>query len=48
MRLVLPQPKSAKWLQRIEYLEADKPGYWEVGGYRNRGDPWQEQRYSID
>jgi DMSO/TMAO reductase YedYZ molybdopterin-dependent catalytic subunit len=29
-------------------LKVDKPGYWEVRGYHNRGDPWQEQRYSID
>jgi DMSO/TMAO reductase YedYZ molybdopterin-dependent catalytic subunit len=24
------------------------PGCWEVRGYHNRGDPWQEQRYSGD
>ena len=26
----------------------DAPGYWEVRGYHNRGDPWAEQRYSDD
>ena len=51
MRLVLPHLyfwKSAKWLLRIEFLDHDAPGYWEVRGYHNRGDPWEEQRYSGD
>ena len=51
VRLVVPHLyfwKSAKWLQAIEFLAADAPGYWEVRGYHNRGDPWQEQRYSGD
>ncbi|MES2096115.1 MAG: sulfite oxidase-like oxidoreductase [Pseudomonadota bacterium] len=37
--------KSAKWISRIEFLGADKPGFWEVNGYHMRGDPWSEQRY---
>ncbi|NKB20869.1 MAG: molybdopterin-dependent oxidoreductase [Alphaproteobacteria bacterium] len=40
--------KSAKWLRRIEFSEDDKPGYWEIRGYHNEGDPWQEERYSDD
>ncbi|MBC7578406.1 MAG: sulfite oxidase-like oxidoreductase [Tardiphaga sp.] len=51
VRLIVPHLyfwKSAKWLQRIEFVTEDKPGYWEVRGYHNRGDPWQEQRYSDD
>jgi DMSO/TMAO reductase YedYZ molybdopterin-dependent catalytic subunit len=51
VRLVVPHLyfwKSAKWLQSIEFLRADAPGYWEVRGYHNRGDPWAEQRYSGD
>ena len=49
VRLVVPHLyfwKSAKWLQAIEFLSHDAPGYWEVRGYHNRGDPWAEQRYS--
>ena len=49
VRLVVPHLyfwKSAKWLKAIEFVEADKPGFWEVRGYHNRGDPWAEQRYS--
>jgi DMSO/TMAO reductase YedYZ molybdopterin-dependent catalytic subunit len=51
VRLVVPHLyfwKSAKWLQAIEFLTEDAPGFWEVRGYHNRGDPWAEQRYSSD
>lgn len=51
VRLVVPHLyfwKSAKWLQAIEFLTEDRPGFWEVRGYHNRGDPWAEQRYSDD
>ena len=51
VRVIVPHLyfwKSAKWLQRIEFRNDDKPGYWEVRGYHNRGDPWEEQRYSED
>ena len=38
--------KSVKWLERIELLEDDQPGYWESeSGYHNGADPWREQRY---
>ncbi|MDE2573280.1 MAG: sulfite oxidase-like oxidoreductase [bacterium] len=37
--------KSAKWLTGIEFLEGDRPGFWEVRGYHNDGDPWKEERY---
>lgn len=48
-RLVIPRYyfwKSAKWIKRIEFAVADRPGFWEVRGYHNVGDPWMEQRYS--
>lgn len=51
VRLVVPHLyfwKSAKWLKRIEFTEHDRRGFWEVNGYHNRADPWQEQRYSDD
>lgn len=47
-RLVIPRYyfwKSAKWVKRIEFAAADRPGFWEVRGYHNVGDPWTEQRY---
>ena len=40
--------KSAKWLRRIDFRVGDTPGFWEMRGYHDRGDPWQEQRYSDD
>lgn len=48
-RVVIPHLyfwKSAKWISAIEFLGADRPGFWESNGYHKRGDPWREQRYS--
>ena len=50
-RLLVPHLyfwKSAKWVSGLELLERDQPGFWEVNGYHDRGDPWQEQRYQGD
>jgi DMSO/TMAO reductase YedYZ molybdopterin-dependent catalytic subunit len=50
-RLLVPHLyfwKSAKWVRRLDVLPADAPGYWEVNGYHDRGDPWREQRYQGD
>lgn len=47
-RLIIPRYylwKSAKWIKRIEFAAADRPGFWETRGYHNVGDPWLEQRY---
>jgi DMSO/TMAO reductase YedYZ molybdopterin-dependent catalytic subunit len=49
VRIVIPRYyfwKSAKWVKRIEFSRDDKPGFWEVRGYHNVGDPWLEERYS--
>ena len=48
VRVVVPDWyfwKSAKWVTRIVFHAEDHPGFWEVRGYHNEGDPWQEQRY---
>lgn len=48
VRVVVPKRyfwKSAKWVQRIEFAVADKPGFWETRGYHNEADPWKEERY---
>jgi DMSO/TMAO reductase YedYZ molybdopterin-dependent catalytic subunit len=37
--------KGAKWLRGLEFLAADRPGFWEQAGYHNRGDVWQEERF---
>ncbi len=49
VRIVIPDWyfwKSAKWVNRLEFLAQDRPGFWEVRGYHNEGDPWKEERYS--
>ncbi|MBL0339210.1 MAG: sulfite oxidase-like oxidoreductase [Rhodospirillaceae bacterium] len=48
VRVVVPKLyfwKSAKWLKSVELSDQDKPGYWEVRGYHNHGNPWEEERY---
>jgi DMSO/TMAO reductase YedYZ molybdopterin-dependent catalytic subunit len=48
VRLIVPKLyayKSAKWLSGLEFLEKDRPGFWEVRGYHNHADPWKEERY---
>jgi DMSO/TMAO reductase YedYZ molybdopterin-dependent catalytic subunit len=48
VRIIIPRYyfwKSAKWVKRIEFCRDDKPGFWEVRGYHNKGDPWKEERY---
>jgi DMSO/TMAO reductase YedYZ molybdopterin-dependent catalytic subunit len=50
VRLVIPSRyawKSVKWVRAIEYLTADRRGFWEERGYHNAADPWREQRYSY-
>lgn len=51
VRMVVPHLyfwKSAKWLRGIEFMERDKPGFWERNGYHMYGDPWKSQRYDFD
>jgi DMSO/TMAO reductase YedYZ molybdopterin-dependent catalytic subunit len=48
VRLIVPKLyayKSAKWLDGLEFLERDHPGFWEQRGYHNRANPWNEERY---
>jgi DMSO/TMAO reductase YedYZ molybdopterin-dependent catalytic subunit len=50
VRMVVPHLyawKSVKWVRAIEYLVADRRGFWEERGYHNVADPWHEQRYSY-
>ncbi|MCS0604408.1 molybdopterin-dependent oxidoreductase [Streptomyces sp. LP11] len=51
LRLVVPHLygyKSVKWLRGIEYLTADRPGFWEERGYHHIGDVWTGKRYSYE
>jgi DMSO/TMAO reductase YedYZ molybdopterin-dependent catalytic subunit len=50
-RLLVPHLyfwKSAKWVAGLRLLDHDEPGFWEVNGYHDHGDPWLEQRYQGD
>jgi DMSO/TMAO reductase YedYZ molybdopterin-dependent catalytic subunit len=50
-RLLVPHLylwKSAKWIRRLQLLDADQLGFWERNGYHHRGDPWLQERYSVD
>ena len=49
LRLVVPKKyfwKSAKWVRGLELMAQDRLGFWEVRGYHNNADPWEEERYS--
>ena len=48
VRLIVPRLyfwKSAKWVNGVEFMASDRPGFWESGGYHMHGDPWTEERY---
>lgn len=38
--------KGTKWIRRIEFTAEDQPGFWEVRGYSNTAEPWQNDRYA--
>ena len=37
--------KGAKWLRSLEFMAADRLGFWEQGRYHNRADVWAEERF---
>ncbi|GAO42987.1 molybdopterin-dependent oxidoreductase [Flavihumibacter petaseus] len=49
VRMITPQLyawKGSKWINRIEFLEVNHPGFWEERGYSNTAYPWRNDRYS--
>jgi DMSO/TMAO reductase YedYZ molybdopterin-dependent catalytic subunit len=51
VRMIVPHLyfwKSTKWISGVRVLDHNEPGFWEVRGYHDRGDPWKEQRYAGD
>jgi DMSO/TMAO reductase YedYZ molybdopterin-dependent catalytic subunit len=40
--------KGTKWIRKIEFLAADRKGFWEVRGYSNSAEPWFNDRYSSE
>jgi DMSO/TMAO reductase YedYZ molybdopterin-dependent catalytic subunit len=48
MRLLVPHLygwKSAKFLTALRFQQRDTPGFWEVRGYHDVGDPWRQERF---
>ncbi|KAA2243630.1 sulfite oxidase-like oxidoreductase [Chitinophaga agrisoli] len=49
VRMITPQLyawKGAKWINRVEFLEGNRLGFWEERGYSNTAYPWRNDRYS--
>jgi len=49
VRMITPQLyawKGAKWINRIEFMTANRRGFWEKRGYSNTAYPWRNDRYS--
>jgi DMSO/TMAO reductase YedYZ molybdopterin-dependent catalytic subunit len=49
LRMITPQLyawKGSKWIKRIEFLPANKQGFWEERGYSDTAYPWRNDRYS--
>ena len=48
LRLVVPKRygwKSAKWVNGLEMMADDSPGFWEARGYHMNGEYWREERF---
>jgi DMSO/TMAO reductase YedYZ molybdopterin-dependent catalytic subunit len=37
--------KGAKWLRGLEFMPANRAGFWEQAGYHMEADVWKEQRF---
>lgn len=51
LRLVVPLLyawKSAKWIRGFEFMDTNKPGFWERNGYHMNGNPWKEERFGSE
>lgn len=49
VRMITPELyawKGSKWINRIEFLTANRLGFWEERGYSNTAYPWRNDRYS--
>lgn len=48
MRVFTPRRyawKGAKWVNGLEFMAEDRPGFWEERGYNTPADPWKEERF---
>lgn len=40
--------KGTKWIRKIEFLDRNHKGFWEVRGYSDSAEPWYNDRYARD
>jgi len=40
--------KSAKWVNRMELIDGYRDGYWEMYGYHERANIWEQERFKGD
>jgi DMSO/TMAO reductase YedYZ molybdopterin-dependent catalytic subunit len=48
-RVIIPKRyawKGAKFVREITFMDRDILGFWEVRGYSNTADPWNEERFA--
>jgi DMSO/TMAO reductase YedYZ molybdopterin-dependent catalytic subunit len=38
--------KGGKWLRGLEFVEQDRPGFWEQAGYSMTANIWDEERFA--
>lgn len=49
VRMITPKLyawKGTKWIRKIEFLDRNQRGFWEVRGYSDSAEPWFNDRYS--
>jgi DMSO/TMAO reductase YedYZ molybdopterin-dependent catalytic subunit len=49
VRMITPQLyawKGSKWINRVEFMDKNRLGFWEERGYSNTAYPWRNDRYS--
>ncbi len=49
VRMITPRKyawKGSKWIKGITFLKEDRLGFWELRGYSNTAEPWEDDRYA--
>lgn len=50
VRMITPRKyawKGSKWIKEIIFLPQDRLGFWELRGYSNTAEPWDDDRYAT-
>ncbi len=49
VRMITPRKyawKGSKWIKEIIFLSKEQLGFWELRGYSNTAEPWNDDRYA--